>query len=345
MKTKIVLVGGFLGAGKTMLLRAADRKLSEMGKHVGLITNDQASELVDTVFLQRTNTTVSEVSGSCFCCNFPGFIDAIANIRERKDVDAIVAEPVGSCTDLSATILQPLKDEFAGKLSVAPLSVLVDPERQEIRVDGKKVLPAGQLCYYLVYKPKGYVSTASDPQGRPKVTDLVALPGVRLYPVGRLDLQTSGLLILTNDGELTFLLTHPRHEVWKTYQAQVTGAPSAAAIARLRQGVLLPEGQTAPARVKMLRALPGGALLEISLREGKKRQVRKMCEAVGHPVIELRRTSLAFLTLDGLRPGQHRQLTPDEVRTLKELAAGGETTTVVSERVGTKQSIPARSKN
>jgi 23S rRNA pseudouridine2605 synthase len=227
----------------------------------------------------------------------------------------------------------------------AGIGMLVDPERQEIRVDGKKVLPAGQLCYYLVYKPKGYVSTASDPQGRPKVTDLVALPGVRLYPVGRLDLQTSGLLILTNDGELTFLLTHPRHEVWKTYQAQVTGAPSAAAIARLRQGVLLPEGQTAPARVKMLRALPGGALLEISLREGKKRQVRKMCEAVGHPVIELRRTSLAFLTLDGLRPGQHRQLTPDEVRTLKELAAGGETTTVVSERGGTKQSIPARSKN
>jgi pseudouridine synthase len=223
--------------------------------------------------------------------------------------------------------------------------MLVDPERQEIRVDGKKVSPAGQFYYFLIYKPKGYVSTASDPQGRPKVTDLVALPGVRLYPVGRLDLQTSGLLILTNDGELTFLLTHPRHDVWKTYQAQVTGMPGDVAITRLQQGVLLPEGRTAPARVKILRALPGGALLEIGLREGKKRQVRKMCEAVGHPVIELRRTSLAFLTLEGLRPGQHRQLSPDEVRALKKTAAPGGTATAVSERGGTKQSIPARSKN
>jgi pseudouridine synthase len=221
----------------------------------------------------------------------------------------------------------------------AGIGMLVDPERQDIRVDGKKVSLAGQLYYFLVYKPKGYVSTASDPQGRPKVTDLVALPGVRLYPVGRLDRQTSGLLILTNDGELTFLLTHPRHDVWKTYQAQVTGVPGAVEIARLQQGVLLPEGKTAPARVKIVRALPGGALLEIGLREGKKRQVRQMCEAVGHPVIELRRVSLAFLTLEGLRPGQHRQLTPDEVRTLKEIAVGGERTTAVSKRGRATQSL------
>jgi pseudouridine synthase len=207
----------------------------------------------------------------------------------------------------------------------AGIGMLVDPERQGICVDGKRVSTAGELYYFLVYKPKGYVSTASDPQGRPKVTDLAPLPGVRLYPVGRLDLQTSGLLILTNDGDLTFLLTHPKHDVWKTYQAQVVGSPGAEEIARLRQGVLLPEGRTAPARVKILRTLkePAGAtLLEIGLREGKKRQVRKMCEAIGHPVIELRRVNLAFLTLDGLQPGQYRRLTTGEVRNLKELALG-----------------------
>jgi pseudouridine synthase len=212
----------------------------------------------------------------------------------------------------------------------AGIGMLVDPERQEIRLDGQRVSTNGLLYYFLVYKPKGYVSTASDPQGRPKVTDLISLPGVRLYPVGRLDLQTSGLLILTNDGELTFLLTHPKHDIWKTYQALVIGAPGAEEIARLRQGVLLPEGKTAPARVKILRGPPGRTLLEISLREGKKRQVRKMCESVGHPVIELRRTNLAFLTLDGLQPGQYRRLTSGEVRSLKEIAFRGGATAGVS---------------
>jgi G3E family GTPase len=137
MKTKIILVGGFLGAGKTTLLGEAARKLRQTGKRVGLITNDQASELVDTVFLEHTDTTVSEVSGSCFCCNFPGFTDAIAHINEKQVMDIIIAEPVGSCTDLSATILQPLKHKFAEKLSVAPLSVLVDPQQLTDILDGK----------------------------------------------------------------------------------------------------------------------------------------------------------------------------------------------------------------
>ncbi len=222
-----------------------------------------------------------------------------------------------ACEELILTGRVQVGGETAG------IGMLVDPERQDIRVDGKRVSTTGKSYYFLINKPKGYVSTARDPQGRPKVTDLVPLPGVRLYPVGRLDLQTSGLLLLTNDGELTFLLTHPRHDVWKTYRALVTGMPDAEKIAMLQQGVLLPEGKTAPAGVKVLKAVAGGALLEISLREGKKRQVRKMCEAVGHPVIELRRTSLAFLTLEGLRPGQYRPLTPGEVRSLKEIALKG----------------------
>lgn len=211
--------------------------------------------------------------------------------------------------------------------SPASIGMLVDPDRQDILVDGRRVLPVGQNYYFLVYKPKGYVSTVKDPQGRPKVTDLVPLPpqadaAPRLFPVGRLDLQTSGLLILTNDGELAFLLTHPRHDVWKTYQALVEGVPSDEEILRLQQGVALPEGRTAPARARLLQALDGQALLEIALHEGKKRQVRRMCEAIGHPVIELERIGLAFLTLKGLDPGQYRPLTPDEVRSLKEMAPG-----------------------
>lgn len=137
MKTKIVLVGGFLGAGKTTLLWEVAKRLSQTGKNVGLITNDQASELVDTVFLEHTDSTVSEVSGSCFCCNFSGFTDAIDYINGKKDMDVIIAEPVGSCTDLSATILQPLKHKFADKLNVAPLSVLVDPQQLTEILDGR----------------------------------------------------------------------------------------------------------------------------------------------------------------------------------------------------------------
>lgn len=137
MKTRLILVGGFLGAGKTTLLGEAACRLSQAGKQVGLITNDQASELVDTVFLEYTNTLVSEVSGSCFCCNFPGFTAAIDYITEKKAVDVIIAEPVGSCTDLSATILQPLKAKFADTLQVAPLSVLVDPQQLTHILDGR----------------------------------------------------------------------------------------------------------------------------------------------------------------------------------------------------------------
>jgi len=197
----------------------------------------------------------------------------------------------------------------------------VNPAKNLICVDGRKVtVSQGHVCL-IVYKPKGYVSTVKDPQGRPKVTDLVHIPGVRLFPVGRLDYQTSGLILLTDDGELAYLLTHPKYGIWKTYHALVKGIPSPEALNRLREGVPLPEGKTAPARVKLLKELPGSqSLLEISLREGKKRQIRKMCQYVGHPVVELKRVRLAFLTLKGLRVGEYRFLTQAEIERLKELA-------------------------
>lgn len=149
MKTKIILVGGFLGAGKTTLLAAAARKLQENGKRVGLITNDQAAGLVDTAFLRSAGAAVEEVSGSCFCCNFDGFMDAVRRLGETAAPDVIVAEPVGSCTDLSATILQPLKAYHRASFDAAPLSVLVDPGKLESILAGGDAGLDGDAAYIL----------------------------------------------------------------------------------------------------------------------------------------------------------------------------------------------------
>jgi len=203
----------------------------------------------------------------------------------------------------------------------ATLGMKVDLSLNRVLVDGQEVVLPQKNTYVLLYKPAGYVSTVRDPQGRPKVTDLVPLSGVRLFPVGRLDYMTSGLIILTDDGELANLITHPRYGIWKTYHALVEGRPSLATLRQLRTGLPLPEGKAAPARVSLLKRCPDErSLLEISLREGKKRQVRKMCSFVGHPVIELKRTKIAFLNLDGLCPGEYRYLTEEEVTRLKKLA-------------------------
>lgn len=203
----------------------------------------------------------------------------------------------------------------------ATLGMKANPSLNRILVDGQEVVLPRKNTYVLLYKPEGYVSTVRDPQGRPKVTDLVPLPGARLFPVGRLDYLTSGLIILTDDGELANLITHPRYGIWKTYHALVDGRPSPETLRQLRAGLPLPEGKTSPARARLLKNCPGDmSLLEISLREGKKRQVRKMCSFVGHPVIELKRTRIAFLNLDGLCPGEYRYLTGEEVTGLKKLA-------------------------
>ena len=187
---------------------------------------------------------------------------------------------------------------------------------QDIRVDGREVAPApAQIVVYAVHKPAGVVSTARDTHGRPTVTQLVKAPGLRLYPVGRLDADTTGLILLTNDGELANRLTHPRYEVPRTYHAEVRGGPvPARALQALREGVELDDGRTAPAGVRQLR--PG--VLELVLREGRKRQVRRMCEAVGYPVVRLERVAFGPLALGDLRPGTARRLSGDEVRALRE---------------------------
>ncbi len=181
---------------------------------------------------------------------------------------------------------------------------------ERIEVDGAPV-STEQRVVYLLNKPKGVVSTASDTHNRPTVVDLVDSPK-RLYPVGRLDADTTGLILLTNDGELANRLTHPRYEVPKTYRARVTGAVKEPDIRQLRDGIELDDGTTHPAKVRRI----GGSEIEITIHEGRKRQVRRMLEAIGHPVHELERVAMGPLRLKGLAPGDSRRLTPAEVETL-----------------------------
>ena len=202
---------------------------------------------------------------------------------------------------------------------VAQLGRRADPEHDVIALDGVTVVVRDDLVYYLLNTPAGYVSTASDPEGRPTVVELVPSTP-RVYPVGRLDYETEGLLLLTNDGELTQLLTHPSFGVVKTYLAEVDGDPAPGTVRRLREGVELDDGPTAPARVKVVQRRGGTAAVEIGIHEGRNRQVRRMCDAVGHPVLRLVRTRIGPLHDRRLQPGDWRPLSVGEVRRLYEAA-------------------------
>jgi 23S rRNA pseudouridine2605 synthase len=207
----------------------------------------------------------------------------------------------------------------AGRVTVdgvpARLGMRVDTERQRIAVDATPVATRADLVYYLLNKPRGVVTTASDPQGRPTVLDLVPSEP-RVFPVGRLDYETEGLLVLTNDGELTQLLTHPSHGVPKAYLAEVDGEPDRSTLRSLQSGVELDDGITAPAGVRLVQRHRGRAAIEITIHEGRNRQVRRMCEAVGHPVRRLVRTSIGPLRDDRLAPGAWRPLRIEEIRRL-----------------------------
>jgi 23S rRNA pseudouridine2605 synthase len=182
--------------------------------------------------------------------------------------------------------------------------------RDRVEVDGREVMPQ-RLAYVLLHKPAGVVTTASDPQGRATVVDLVDHE-VRVVPVGRLDVDTTGALLLTNDGDLAHRLAHPKYEVEKVYEAEVEGEPSDEALRRLADGVELEDGMTAPAEVRR----PGLSLVELAIHEGRNRQVRRMLEEVGHPVRRLHRSRYAGLTVEDLAPGEWRELSESEVESL-----------------------------
>jgi 23S rRNA pseudouridine2605 synthase len=183
--------------------------------------------------------------------------------------------------------------------------------RDHVELDGRRV-ELQPLAYVLLHKPAGTVTTASDPQGRRTVVDLVDHPA-RVVPVGRLDADTTGALLLTNDGELAHRLAHPRYEVEKVYEAEVEGEPSEGVLERLRGGIDLDDGPTAPAEARLL----GANTVELQIHEGRKHQVKRMLAAVGHPVLELHRSRYAGLTLEGLEPGVWRELEPSEVGRLR----------------------------
>jgi 23S rRNA pseudouridine2605 synthase len=199
--------------------------------------------------------------------------------------------------------------------------IVLDPARDvgedsRVTVDGRALRGPEARVAYALHKPLGVVSTASDPHGRRTVVDLVPAEGLRLYPVGRLDADSSGLILLTNDGELANRLTHPRFEVEKTYRAMLGGAPvTDGALRSLRRGVELDDGPTAPARVRRMSA----NLIELTISEGRNRQVRRMCEAAGRPVIALERVAFGPLRLEGLAPGMHRRLSGLEIERLRAL--------------------------
>ena len=207
---------------------------------------------------------------------------------------------------------------------VTTQGVRVNPQRDSITVDGKAVLETEKLVYVLLHKPAGYVSTANDPQKRPTVLDLLSpeLRRLRVYPVGRLDIDTSGLLLLTNDGDFALHLTHPRYSMEKHYRALVKGCPPASALAALRRGVEIVEDngghhKTSPAKVSIFKQVGDNCWLSLTIHEGHKRQVRRMLTAIGFPVLELMRVGIGSLELGDVAEGKWRYLTEDEVRALR----------------------------
>ena len=204
--------------------------------------------------------------------------------------------------------------------TVTELGTKADPDTDDIRVDERRIKQPQRQRYLLLNKPRGYVTTRSDPEHRPTVLDL--LKGVReyVYPVGRLDFDSEGLLLLTNDGDLAATLTHPRHEVERVYEAHVLGVPDAHDIDRLSRGIVIEGRRTSPAQIELLRERRtegDTSVLRVTIHEGRTRQVRKMADAIGHPVRALKRVRIGPIADKNLRLGSFRELTPEEVRKLK----------------------------
>lgn len=204
-------------------------------------------------------------------------------------------------------------------LTVTDVTTPVEPQNDRVEVDDRLV-EGEEPVYILLYKPAGFICSVHDPQKRSTVLDLVRTAGQRVYPVGRLDYDTEGLLLLTNDGPFTNLMIHPRYKIAKKYEAGIKGYIEDKELDILRNGVDLEDGLTAPAGVRLIKRDKRLSIIELTIHEGRKRQVKRMCRAVGHPVISLKRTALGFLTLQGLEKGEYRHLERDEIDRLQALA-------------------------
>lgn len=200
------------------------------------------------------------------------------------------------------------------------LATLADPEVDIVALRGTPLPHAERKQYVLLHKPSGYVTTVSDPRGRPTVADLVRERGARLYPVGRLDWDVEGVLLMTNDGDLTHRLLHPRYGLPRVYEAEVRGSVTPGDLARWRRGAVLADGPATPSAVELVRPVGGTTLLRLTFTEGRKHEVKRYCEALGHPVHRLRRVAFGPVTLGDLPRGAHRPLTPREVGALRAVA-------------------------
>ncbi len=226
---------------------------------------------------------------------------AQAGVASRRKAEAMIAE--GRVSVNGRTVRE--------------LGVRVDPQRDHVKVDGRHLKPSPPPVYLILHKPKGYVSSLNDPAGRPTISDLLAGVRLRVFPVGRLDFESEGLMLLTNHGEMAETLLHPRYHVPKTYLTKVKGVLSREKIAVLERGIGLEEGQTKPATVKKMGIATENSWLEITISEGRKHQIRRMLEAVGHPVLKLKRVRFGPLALGGLPPGRYRYLTDQEANALR----------------------------
>ncbi len=207
---------------------------------------------------------------------------------------------------------------LAGRVTVngqtASLGMKADPLSDHVKVDGKLITRREPKVYYLFYKPRGVVTSVADPEGRPTVKDYFAGIRMRVFPVGRLDFDSEGLLFVTNDGEFANAVLHPSREMQKTYAAKVKGRIADEHIAQLCQGIRLEDGMTAPAKVRRIRTTESNCWIQITIHEGRNRQVRRMLEQVGHPVLRLKRVAIGSFGVGDLKPGLYRELTREEVR-------------------------------
>lgn len=201
---------------------------------------------------------------------------------------------------------------------ITEMGFKIDPETDLVYVDDKNAALEERKVYILLNKPKGYITTVKEQFNRKKVTDLIDVP-YRIFPVGRLDYNTSGLLILTNDGELTYKLTHPKFEIPKVYTAKTKGIPTGEKLNNFRSGLKIGNYTTAPAKIKILKKSGGDCFVEITIREGKNRQIRKMCDVIGHPVLELKRIKMGEINIGNLEVGNWRYFTEQEVEYIKQL--------------------------
>ncbi len=199
---------------------------------------------------------------------------------------------------------------------VTKLGAKVDSATDTVAVDNKKVILERGKVYVALNKPPGYITALKDPQGRKKVTDLIKNVKERIYPVGRLDYDTEGLLLLTNDGDLTYRITHPKHEISKVYVAEVRGLPTEQELSELKKGIFLQDGITAPAEAVIIKQFKNNTLIEITIFEGRNRQVRRMMEAINHPVVHLKRIRIGCISLGNLEVGKYRFLTSNEIHDL-----------------------------